>query len=168
MRSGADPADTLRLAQNRALAQRIARVSRTRRKAMKREDVQAWIDAYVEAWRTYDPTEIAALFTENATYAYHPWDEGEAGPARLVGGALPAADGRGRSGSRYRHHPLHRRQDLLQPVGSPLRRRRPLRRVRRVVHGPAIRGNAIVRRERGARGNRSRRPREARDRISTR
>src|SRR5688572_28258918 len=61
MRSGADPADTLRLAQNRALAQRIARVSRTRRKAMKREDVQAWIDAYVEAWRTYDPTEIAAL-----------------------------------------------------------------------------------------------------------
>jgi ketosteroid isomerase-like protein len=42
-----------------------------------REDVQSWLDAYVEAWRTYDPASIAALFTEDATYAYHPWDEGE-------------------------------------------------------------------------------------------
>jgi hypothetical protein len=45
---------------------------------MTREDVQAWLDAYLEAWRTYEPTAIAALFTEDATYAYHPWDEGEA------------------------------------------------------------------------------------------
>jgi hypothetical protein len=44
---------------------------------MRHDDVQAWLDAYVEAWRTYDPTSIAALFTEDATYAYHPWDEGE-------------------------------------------------------------------------------------------
>jgi hypothetical protein len=41
------------------------------------DDVQAWLDAYVDAWRTYDPAAIAALFTEDATYAYHPWDEGE-------------------------------------------------------------------------------------------
>jgi hypothetical protein len=40
-------------------------------------DLRAWLDAYVEAWRTYDPASIAALFTEDATYAYHPWDEGE-------------------------------------------------------------------------------------------
>jgi ketosteroid isomerase-like protein len=39
------------------------------------DDVQAWLDAYVEAWHTYDPAAIAALFTEDATYAYHPWDE---------------------------------------------------------------------------------------------
>ncbi len=45
---------------------------------MTHDGVQAWIDAYVQAWRTYDPADIAALFTENATYAYHPWDEGEA------------------------------------------------------------------------------------------
>ncbi len=41
------------------------------------DDVQAWLDAYVEAWRTYDPAAITTLFTEDATYAYHPWDEGE-------------------------------------------------------------------------------------------
>lgn len=44
---------------------------------MTRDEVQAWLDAYVEAWRTYDPAAIAALFTEDATYAYHPWDEGD-------------------------------------------------------------------------------------------
>ena len=45
---------------------------------MTHDDVRVWLDAYVDAWRTYDPAAIAALFTEDATYAYHPWDEGEA------------------------------------------------------------------------------------------
>jgi hypothetical protein len=39
--------------------------------------VQRWIEAYVEAWRTYDPAAIGVLFAEDATYAYHPYDEGE-------------------------------------------------------------------------------------------
>jgi hypothetical protein len=42
------------------------------------DSLQAWLDAYVAAWRSYDPAAIRALFTEDATYAYHPWDaEGE-------------------------------------------------------------------------------------------
>ncbi len=45
---------------------------------MTHDDLQAWLDAYVDAWRTYDPADIATLFSENAIYAYHPWDEGEA------------------------------------------------------------------------------------------
>lgn len=44
---------------------------------MTHDDVQTWLDAYVGAWRTYDPTSIAALFAKDATYAYHPWDEGD-------------------------------------------------------------------------------------------
>jgi hypothetical protein len=36
--------------------------------------LQAWLDAYVAAWRSYDPDAIGALFTEDACYAYHPWD----------------------------------------------------------------------------------------------
>jgi hypothetical protein len=39
--------------------------------------VRRWIDAYVEAWRTYDPEAIGNLFDEDATYAYHPYDEGD-------------------------------------------------------------------------------------------
>lgn len=45
---------------------------------MNDDDVQAWLDAYVDAWRTYDPESIGALFARDATYAYHPYDEGDA------------------------------------------------------------------------------------------
>jgi hypothetical protein len=37
--------------------------------------VQAWLDAYVDAWRTYDPEAIGNLFAKDATYTYHPYDE---------------------------------------------------------------------------------------------
>jgi ketosteroid isomerase-like protein len=40
-----------------------------------REDVQAWLDRYVEAWQRYDEAAIRALFTPDATYAFHPYDE---------------------------------------------------------------------------------------------
>jgi hypothetical protein len=36
--------------------------------------LQAWLDAYVDAWRTYDEAAIADLFSADATYAYHPYD----------------------------------------------------------------------------------------------
>jgi hypothetical protein len=48
-----------------------------RRSVLTHDAVQRWIDAYVDAWRTYDPAAIEALFAEDATYAYHPYDEGE-------------------------------------------------------------------------------------------
>ena len=38
-----------------------------------REQVQAWLDAYVDAWRTYEASTIGALFSADATYAYHPY-----------------------------------------------------------------------------------------------
>jgi ketosteroid isomerase-like protein len=41
------------------------------------DDLQRWLDAYVDAWRTYDPAAIRALFAEDASYAYHPYDERE-------------------------------------------------------------------------------------------
>lgn len=44
---------------------------------MNHDEVQAWIDAYVDAWRTYNPGAIGALFAPDATYAYHPYDEGD-------------------------------------------------------------------------------------------
>jgi ketosteroid isomerase-like protein len=39
------------------------------------ERVQAWLDAYVEAWRTYDRDAIGDLFSVDASYAYHPYDD---------------------------------------------------------------------------------------------
>lgn len=40
---------------------------------MTHETVQAWLNAYIAAWRGYGPDAIADLFAENATYAYQPW-----------------------------------------------------------------------------------------------
>lgn len=42
---------------------------------MTKEDLQRWLDAYVKAWRSYDPAAIGDLFTDDARYAYHPYDD---------------------------------------------------------------------------------------------
>jgi hypothetical protein len=48
------------------------------------ESVQAWLDAYSRAWETYDPVQIAALFSESAEYRWHPADEPDKGRATIV------------------------------------------------------------------------------------
>ena len=42
---------------------------------MTKADVQRWLDAYIAAWSSYDPAEIAALFTDDAAYHYDPFSE---------------------------------------------------------------------------------------------
>ena len=42
---------------------------------MERADVDQWLEAYVEAWKTYDREAIGALFAEQIEYRYHPYDE---------------------------------------------------------------------------------------------
>src|SRR5688572_22335472 len=39
-----------------------------------RARVQQWLRDYIHAWQTYDADAIGALFTEDARYAWHPWD----------------------------------------------------------------------------------------------
>jgi uncharacterized protein (TIGR02246 family) len=51
---------------------------------MTREGVQAWLDAYVSAWRSYDREAIADLFSADASYRYHPYDEPERGREAIV------------------------------------------------------------------------------------
>jgi len=41
---------------------------------MNRASVQAWLDRYVDAWKSYDRAQIESLFAEAATYRYHPYD----------------------------------------------------------------------------------------------
>jgi ketosteroid isomerase-like protein len=40
-----------------------------------KQDVDRWLEAYVEAWKTYDRERIEALFAEDVSYRYHPSDE---------------------------------------------------------------------------------------------
>jgi ketosteroid isomerase-like protein len=37
--------------------------------------VDSWLQAYVEAWKTYDRDQIGALFSEDVQYRYHPYDD---------------------------------------------------------------------------------------------
>ena len=51
---------------------------------MTHDDATRWLDAYVEAWRTYDPARIGALFADDAEYRYHPWEEPVRGRDAIV------------------------------------------------------------------------------------
>jgi SnoaL-like domain len=56
------------------------------------EDVDRWLEAYVEAWKSYDPGQIEALFTEHVRYRYHPADEPIEGRAAVVESWLGEGD----------------------------------------------------------------------------
>ena len=43
-----------------------------------------WLDAYVEAWRSYDAAAIGELFSADATYAYQPYEEPLRGREAIV------------------------------------------------------------------------------------
>lgn len=59
---------------------------------MDRVEFQRWLDAYVEAWKTYDSAKIGALFSENALYRYHPQDKPLRGRQAIVESWLKEPD----------------------------------------------------------------------------
>jgi uncharacterized protein (TIGR02246 family) len=59
---------------------------------LSREDVQRWIDDYVEAWSSNDPVEIAALFTDDATYRDRPYGPPTEGRDAIVADWLARQD----------------------------------------------------------------------------
>jgi SnoaL-like protein len=59
------------------------------------EELQAWLDAYVAAWRSYDRDAIGALFSEEATYAYYPYSEPERGRDAIIASWLDDRDAPG-------------------------------------------------------------------------
>src|SRR6476469_3961526 len=64
---------------------------------MDRDRAQAWLDAYVAAWRTYDPERIRALFSEDVAYRYHSYDEPVIGVDAVVASWLGESDPDGTS-----------------------------------------------------------------------
>jgi hypothetical protein len=59
---------------------------------MTHDDVARWLGRYLDAWTTYDPAAIGALFSETAAYRYHPWDEPLAGRDAIVADWLANRD----------------------------------------------------------------------------
>ena len=91
---------------------------------MTHEDVQRWLDAYVEAWKSYDPDSIGALFSDDVAYRYHPYDEPVVGREPVVEswlgeGEHPGASARDEPGTydgSYR--PVAIEGDLAVVVGA--------------------------------------------------
>ena len=59
---------------------------------MDRKTAQDWLDRYVEAWRSYDPKDVAGLFSEAVAYRYHPYDEPIVGRESVVESWLGEGD----------------------------------------------------------------------------
>lgn len=62
---------------------------------MDKADVDRWLGFYVEAWKRYDRDLIAALFAENITYRYHPYDDPVVGRHAVVAAWLGESDAQG-------------------------------------------------------------------------
>src|SRR4051812_7195223 len=56
------------------------------------DELTAWLDRYRTAWTSNEPDDIRALFTEDAEYRYHPWDEPLTGHEAIVAGWLDSKD----------------------------------------------------------------------------
>jgi ketosteroid isomerase-like protein len=64
---------------------------------MQRDDVDRWLAGYVEAWRTYEHERIATLFSADAEYRYHPYDEPVRGRDAIVRSWFGESDAEGAS-----------------------------------------------------------------------
>jgi len=61
--------------------------------ALDRDQVQAWLDAYVAAWKSYDREQIGALYSDDASCRYHPYDEAIVGREAIVESWFGAGEG---------------------------------------------------------------------------
>ena len=59
---------------------------------MERAAVVAWLKSYMHAWETYSHEAIGDLFTDDATYSFHPYDEPVAGRQAIVDAWLKDPD----------------------------------------------------------------------------
>lgn len=62
---------------------------------MHRAELRAWLDRYVEAWRTNDPAQVAGLVTDDAVYRYRPYggnDRAAVGRDAIVAAWLEEGD----------------------------------------------------------------------------
>jgi hypothetical protein len=66
------------------------------------EAVAAWLDGYSQAWGTYDPEQIGALFSADADYFYDPFSEPVRGREAIVADWIKDRDEAGTYEGSYR------------------------------------------------------------------
>ena len=72
---------------------------------MDEASVARWLTDYVAAWESYDAEAIGLLFSDDATYRWHPWDESDKvahGREAIVAGWIDDQDAPGSWSAEYR------------------------------------------------------------------
>ncbi len=98
---------------------------------MDRAGAQTWLDRYVAAWLSYDPVDIAALFTEDVAYRYHPTDDPIVGRETVVASWLGETDANGASDRdapgtvSARYTPVAVEDDVVVATGTSIYYERP-------------------------------------------
>jgi SnoaL-like domain len=93
--------------------------------------VTDWLTAYIEAWKSYEPEAIGALFSDDVEYRFHPYDEPVVGrdavvEAWLGQGEHPGASGRDEEGTYdASYEPVAVDGDVAVAVGSSTYTRGP-------------------------------------------
>lgn len=59
---------------------------------MTHDEVQGWLDRYIQAWRSNDAETIGALFTDDVAYRYQPYEDPVVGRDALVADWLREPD----------------------------------------------------------------------------
>jgi ketosteroid isomerase-like protein len=83
---------------------------------MNTEQVASWLEAYVTAWKSYDRDAIGALFSDDAEYRYHPYDDPVRGREAIVASWLEDPDEPGTYDASY--EPVAVDGDTAVAVGS--------------------------------------------------
>ena len=68
---------------------------------MEKQEATQWLERYVGAWKSNDRNDIAQLFSDDAEYRYHPYDEPLRGRDAIVESWLEEPDPLGTYDARY-------------------------------------------------------------------
>ena len=68
---------------------------------MDKAAVVEWLKAYMRAWETYSPEAIGNLFSDDATYSFHPYDEPVVGRQAIIDSWLKDPDPAGTFAANY-------------------------------------------------------------------
>ena len=68
---------------------------------MQKAAVIDWLKAYMNAWESYSPEAIGALFSEDAAYSFHPYDKPVVGRQAIVDSWLNDPDAAGTFTANY-------------------------------------------------------------------
>jgi SnoaL-like domain len=96
------------------------------------EDVQSWLDRYVEAWHSYDRAQIGGLFSEDAEYRFYPYEEARRGREAIVDGWFEGKDEPGTWEAQYSPFAINGQRAVA--TGRSSYRDDPQGEIKRVYH----------------------------------